>query len=74
MCGFGDTKLNNEEVEIYLGYYGASFKFIDKSYCIEGKNKTDVSKEEMIKYIKSKCTYDEFINCILEIIDNGSEE
>lgn len=74
MCGSGDTKLKNKKINLYLGYYGASFDFMDKIYCVEGNCKTDITKQEMVEYIKSQCTYDEFINCILEIIDNGSDE
>lgn len=72
MCGNGYS--NDENISIYLGYYGADLRVDDLVYCVEGDGKNETTKEQMIKYIKQLYTYDEFITKILECIDNGSEE
>lgn len=72
MCGYGNTK--DDKVNIYLGYYGAEIRVNDLTYCIEGENKQPTTKEEMTKHIMDNYTYEEFIQKILECIDNGSEE
>lgn len=72
MCGTGNT--NDGQVDIYLGWYGAELTVKNLTYCIEGEHKQPTTKEEMIKHVKSIYTYDEFINKILECIDNGSDE
>lgn len=72
MCGFGET--NDDQVRIYLGYYGARIEVNDLTYQIEGETKQPTTKEEMTKHIMDNYTYEEFIQKILECIDNGSDE
>lgn len=72
MCGNGNS--NDNKVHIYLGFYGADIQVNDLMYCIEGKEKQDTTKEQMIEHIKKNYTYDDFLMQLLECIDNGSEE
>ena len=72
MCGFGES--NDQNVNIYLGFYGANLEVGDLLYQVQGENTQPTTKEEMTKHIMDNYTYEEFIQKILECIDNGSEE
>lgn len=72
MCGFGESK--DQNVSIYLGFYGANLEVEDLLYQVQGENTQPTTKEEMTKHIMDNYTYEEFIQKILECIDNGSQE
>lgn len=71
MCGCGTS--NDGKVDIYLGWYGAEICVNDLTYSIQGEHKQPTTKEQMTEHIKNLYTYDEFLNKILECIDNGEE-
>lgn len=76
MCSYGDTK--DEKIGIYLGYYGCTFKLNNSIYAPQNDKYIDrdckkISKDEIIKLIKENYNYDEFINAILECVENGEE-
>lgn len=72
MCGYGES--NDQNVNIYLGFYGANLEVEDLLYQVQGENTQPTTKEEMTKHIMDNYTYEEFIQKILECIDNGSQE
>lgn len=81
MCGSGSFETTTDgikkEMSIYLGYYGCSLSLeAGNKYEIYGPSRTKPNKlkrQEMTSFIKENFTYDEIINLLLGVIDNGDE-
>ena len=71
MCGQANT--NDNEVYIYLGYYGCELRVNNLIYRVQGEDKQPTTKDEMTKHIMANYSYEQFIEKILECIDNGEE-
>jgi hypothetical protein len=76
MCGVSTAKINNEEIELFIGYYGGHIRHngIDfkKDAWYASRDELELSKEEGIKNL-SKFTKDELIDMIIQFVDNAEE-
>ena len=74
MCGYGQTL--NKELELYFGYYGSYIKLDNEAYNPNDNHiwvEKSIDKQLMIDKIKAKYDYDNFLNALLECIENGEE-
>jgi len=74
MCGYGNS--NDNELKIYLGWYGSCLSMDGGVYNPQNNefyDESSVDKQTIIDKIKAKYDYDGFINAILECINNGEE-
>lgn len=71
MCAGSESKLGNEDVDIYMGYYGGSITVGDLHYSVNTKE-TECTKEEMIAAL-GKYSKEELAACIVDLIDNSNE-
>lgn len=78
MCGTSKSKIKNEQIGLFIGYYGGSIDFTENEFEYADKNfhyktdKTCQDREKSVKYMQ-KYTKTDLINMIADFVENADE-
>ena len=71
MCAGSESKVLNEEVSLYMGYYGGNISVGDKHYNVK-EDEGNVDAGEMIKILSSYSS-DKLAELIIDLVNNSEE-